>query len=74
MIFEKIKDIIADEFDVDADDITLETNVREDLDADSLDLVELVIDLEDEFSVEVPDEVLEKIKTVQDIVDYIEEN
>lgn len=74
MIFEKVRKIICEQFDIDEDDISMETSIREDLDADSLDLVDLVMSFEDEFKVEVPDDVIESIKTVGDIVKYIEEN
>ena len=74
MIFEKVREIICEQFELEEDDITMETNIREDLDADSLDLVDLVMSFEDEFKVEVPDDVIEQIKTVGDIVKYIEEN
>ena len=73
MVFEKVRDIICDQFELDEEEVTLETVIREDLDADSLDLIDLVMTLEDEFSVEVPDEALEEIRTVEDIVKYIEE-
>ncbi len=74
MIFEKVRKIICDQFDLDEDDVTPETLLEEDLEADSLDLVDLVMSFEDEFHIEVPDEDVENIKTVGDIVKYIEEN
>ena len=74
MIFEKVRKIICDQFDLDEDDVTPETVLEEDLEADSLDLVDLVMSFEDEFHIEVPDEDVENIKTVGDIVKYIEEN
>lgn len=74
MVFEKVREIICEQFELEEDEITLETNIREDLDADSLDLVDLVMTFEDEFKTEVPDEVIENIKTVGDIVKFIEEN
>ncbi len=74
MIFEKVRDIICEQFEIDADSITPETVIREDLDADSLDLIDLVMTFEDEFKIEVPDEAISEIKTVADIVKYIEEN
>ena len=74
MVFEKVREIICEQFELDEEDVTLETNIREDLDADSLDLVDLVMTFEDEFKTEVPDEVIEEIKTVGDIVKFIEEN
>lgn len=74
MIFEKVREIICDQFEIDEDQVTPDTVIRDDLDADSLDLVDLVMSFEDEFKVEVPDDVIENIKTVGDIVKYIEEN
>lgn len=67
----KLLEIIATQFNIDEKDITLETSFRDDLNADSLDLVELVMGLEDEFDLEIDDEDVEKIKTVGDAVDYI---
>ena len=75
MVFEKVKDILASQFDVVADSITLETDIVDDLGADSLDLVDMLMSLEDEFNIgEVPDEMVEKIHTVGQLVTYIEEN
>ena len=70
-IFNKIKDMIADNFDVDKDKITEDTNFINDLDADSIDLVEFILQLEDEFGAEIPDDEAEKIKTIGDAVSYI---
>ena len=73
-IFEKVKDIIADQLDVDyKDSIAMESVITDDLGADSLDVVDLVMALEDEFSVEIPEDQVENIKTVGDIVKYIED-
>ena len=75
MVFEKIKEILSNQFDVEADSITLETDIVDDLGADSLDLGDMRMSLEDEFSIgEVPDEMVEKIRTVGQLVTYIEEN
>ena len=74
MIFEKVREIICEQFDVDEENITPETDIREDLDADSLDLVDLVMSFEDEYKIEVPDDAVETIKTVGDIVKFIEEH
>ena len=75
MVFEKIKEILSSQFDVEADSITLETDIVDDLGADSLDLVDMLMSLEDEFSIgEVPDEMVEKIRTVGQLVTYIEES
>ena len=73
MALEKIKNIISEQFGIDADEISADTVLMEDLDADSLDLIDLAMSLEDCFEVEVPDEELENFKTVGDIVKYIEE-
>lgn len=73
MPFETVKKIILEQFDVDEDDITMETSVVDDLDADSLEIVELLLAFEDEFDVKIPDEDVENLKTVGDIVRYIEE-
>lgn len=72
-MFDTVKKIILEQFDVDEDDITYETSLAEDLDADSLELVELLLAFEDEFDVKIPDEEAESLKTVGDIVRYIEE-
>ncbi len=75
MVFDKLKELLAGQFEVDADTITLDTDIVEDLGADSLDLVDMLMTLEDEFQIgEVPDEMLEKIRTVGQLVTYIEEN
>ena len=70
-MFEKIKEIVADQLGIDAEDIKLESNFKEDLEADSLDLFELVMSLEEEYGVESPSEDLEKIETVNDIIEYL---
>jgi acyl carrier protein len=71
MVYEKIKAIISEQFDIDEDDITMETSFKEDLNADSLDLVELIMSLEDEFDLEVDDDKVENINTIGDVVNYI---
>ena len=74
-MFEKIRDIIVEQLDLDdSDSLTMETSLKDDLDADSLDAVELIMQIEEEFEVEIPDEVASNMKTVKDIVDYIEAN
>ena len=72
MVIEKIREIIAEQTGKDVEEITLETNVKEDLDADSLDLFQIINDIEDEFDVSVEDP--ESIVTVQDAVDFVEKN
>lgn len=74
MVFEKIAQILADQLDADLESITPETRIAEDLGADSLDVVELLMSIEDEFEVEVPDEEIENVKTVGDVVEYIKAN
>ena len=72
MVFEKIREIIAEQTGKDVEEITLETNVKEDLDADSLDLFQIINDIEDEFDVSVEDP--ESIVTVQDAFDFVDKN
>lgn len=70
-MFEKLKEIIAEQLSVDAEKVTLEANFKDDLEADSLDLFEMVMALEEEFGVEIPSEELETLVTVQDVVNYL---
>ncbi len=72
-VFEKLRDIIVDQLSVSPDQVKLEAKFQEDLGADSLDVVELVMRIEEEFDIEIPDEDAEKIQTVGDAVRYIEE-
>ena len=72
MVFDKIEDIIVEQLDVEEDAVTMEASITEDLGADSLDVVDLVMSIEESFDVEIPDEEVENIKTVGDIVKYIE--
>jgi len=74
MIFERIKKIISEQLGVDEDDITMESSFIDDLGADSLDIVELIMALEEEFEIEIPDSEAEKITTVGDAVEYIKNN
>ena len=74
MVLEKVKKILADQFDVVEESISADTNIQEDLGADSLDVVDLIMALEDEFEFEVPDHELENIKTVGDLVKFVEAN
>ena len=74
MVFEKMKKILAEQLDADADSITLETDIQDDLGADSLDVVEMLMCIEDEFEIEIPDEKIESLKTVGQVVEYIQEN
>ncbi len=70
-MLEKMKELIAEQLNADADTITLETSFKEDLGADSLDLFELIMALEEEYSVEIPQEDLESLITVGDVVEYL---
>ena len=72
MVFEKVREIIAEQFDVETDEVTAESNIVDDFGADSLDVVDLISSVEDEFDVQIPDEKVEGIKTVGDIVAFIE--
>ncbi|MCD7891268.1 MAG: acyl carrier protein [Ruminococcus sp.] len=74
MIFDKVKDIIIDQLGVEADTVNMEASIQDDLGADSLDIVELITAIEDEFDMSIPDEAANEIKTVNDIVAYIEKN
>ena len=73
-IFEKVKKIIVDLLNVEEDVVTLEAHFIDDLGADSLDLVELIMGIEEEFNIEIPDGEAEKVVTVGDVVEYIKEN
>ncbi|NLG86540.1 MAG: acyl carrier protein [Firmicutes bacterium] len=73
-MFDRVKEIIVDQLGVDEDKVTLEASFVDDLGADSLDVVELVMALEEEFEIEIPDEDAEKIATVGDALEYIKAN
>ena len=72
MVFDKVKAILVDQLDVDENKVTMEASITDDLGADSLDVVDLLMSIEDEFEVEIPDEEVENIKTVGALVEYIE--
>ena len=73
-VYERVKEVLTEQLGVDESEITPEASFQEDLDADSLDLVELIMSLEEEFGMEISDEEAEKIVSVQDAVDYINEH
>lgn len=73
MVFDKVKKIIVDQLDVEEDKVTEAASITDDLGADSLDVVDLVMSFEEEFDIEIPDDQVEKNKTVGDIVKFIEE-
>lgn len=72
-VFDRVKEIIVEQLDVDEEQVTMEASFRDDLEADSLDVVELVMELEDEFDLEIADEDAENINTVGDAVNHINE-
>ena len=74
MVFERIREIICDQLDLEEDKVTMDSDIIEDFEADSLDVVDLVMSIEDEFGLEVPDDQIENFRTVGDVVRYIEEN
>ncbi|MBE6137101.1 MAG: acyl carrier protein [Erysipelotrichaceae bacterium] len=71
-VFDKVKEIIIDELNVDADKVTLDASLKDDLGADSIDAVQIIMDLEDAFNIEIDTDNAEAISTVKNIVDYIE--
>ena len=72
--FDKVRDIVVDQLGVEAYEVNIDSTFIDDLGADSLDIVELIMAFEEEFGIEIPDEAAEKIKTVQDVVSYIDQN
>ncbi len=72
MYFDKVREIITRQLDIDPESVHMESRLIDDLKADSLDIVELIMDLEQEFDVEIPDEDLPKVQTVADIVNFLE--
>ena len=74
MVFDKVQTIVSEQCDVAKDTITMDTNIADDLGADSLDVADMLMSLEDEFNVEIPDEEIENIHTVGEVVAYIEEH
>jgi len=74
VVFEKIKVILSEQFDVTEETITQDTNISEDLGADSLDVVDIIMSVEDEFEIEVPETEVENIRTVGQLVSYVEKS
>ncbi|MBP3706960.1 MAG: acyl carrier protein [Clostridia bacterium] len=74
MVFEKIKEMLAQQLDADLESMTMETDIADDLGADSLDVVEMLMAIEDEFGVTIPDEEIENLKTIGSLVEYIQNN
>ena len=73
-MFEKICELLADKFDADASSMTMETSIKDALNADSLDVVELMMDLEEQFGITISDEEAMKLSTIGDIVKYIDDH
>lgn len=74
MVFDKVREILMEQLDLEESKITMDSLIIDDLGADSLDIVDLVMSLEEEFDTEIPDEAIENIKTVGEVVKYIEDN
>ncbi|MEG1800816.1 MAG: acyl carrier protein [Oscillospiraceae bacterium] len=74
MVFERLKKIICEQLELKEEQVTIESNLVDDFDADSLDLVDIVMSIEDEFGIEVPEDNIEDIRNVADVVKFIEEN
>lgn len=74
MIFDEVKEILAEQLDVDPETIEMTSNLQTDLGADSLDAIDIVMSIEDQYGIEVPDSVIENMRSVEDIVSFIENN
>jgi len=74
MIFDEVKEILVEQLDINEEDIEMTSNLMDDLGADSLDAIDIVMTVEDQYSIEVPDEIIKNMKTVEDIVSFIESN
>ena len=74
MVFEKVREIIVEQLGVDESDVTMDTHLMKDLQADSLDAVEIIMAIEDEYGIEIPDEDAEKFQSVSDLVKFVEAN
>ena len=74
MVFDKIKEIVVDQLGVEEDQVTLDASLTKDLEADSLDAVEVIMAVEEEYGIEIPDEEVEKFSTLADMVNYVEEH
>lgn len=74
MVFEKIREMLATQFDKELDEITMDTDIQEDFNADSIDIVDLLMAIEDDFDIAIPDEDVANMKKVGDLVKYIENN
>lgn len=74
MVFEKVREMLCEQLELDEDQVTMDSVIMEDFDADSLDVVDLAMNIEDEFGVEVPDDALQTFRQISDVVHYIEDH
>lgn len=74
MVIDKVKKILSEQFDVEISELNDNTNIEEDLGADSVEVIDLLMSLEDEFQIEIPDEAIDEIRTIGDLAAYIEEH
>ncbi len=74
MVFEKLREIICEQLELEEEVVTMDSNLMDDFDADSIDLVDIVMSIEDEFNIEVPEDAIDNLKTVGDVVKFIEDN
>lgn len=74
MIFDEVKEILAEQLDIDPETIEMTSNLQTDLGADSLDAIDIVMSIEDQYGIEVPDSVIENMRSVEDVVSFIESN
>jgi acyl carrier protein len=72
--YERVVQIIAEELDVDPEELSMETHITDDLDADSLDAMEVILKIEEEFDVEIPDDLVQRIQTIADVVEFLDNN
>ncbi len=72
--YERVVQIIAEELGVDPDELSMETHITDDLDADSLDAMEVILKIEEEFDVEIPDDLVQRIQTIADVVEFLDNN
>ena len=74
MIFDEVKEILVDQLEINEDDVEITADLMDDLGADSLDMIDIAMTVEDQYSIELPDDVIKTLKTVEDLVSYIESN
>jgi acyl carrier protein len=72
--YERVVQIIAEELDVDPEELSMDTHITDDLDADSLDAMEVILKIEEEFDVEIPDDLVQRIQTIADVVEFLDNN